>query len=72
MFGVASVRKIQPRDIHPRFQQPLQNPRIARCRTNRANDFGMSKAHAIRTASILPSPRAAAHRIFPYAFNEKQ
>jgi hypothetical protein len=49
------MRKIQPRNVHPRFQQPLQNAWITRCRADRANNFGVSKIHSLCTATILPS-----------------
>src|SRR5260370_20697608 len=52
MFGMAAMRKIHSRHIHTRFEQPVQNPRIGRCRTNGADDFGMSKTHLIRAPTI--------------------
>jgi hypothetical protein len=45
MFGMAAMRKIHSRYVHAGFEQPLQNSRIARSRTDRADDFGMSKTH---------------------------
>jgi hypothetical protein len=45
MLGMAAMGKIHSRHIHARFEQPLQNSRIARCRTDGADDFGMSKIH---------------------------
>jgi hypothetical protein len=47
MFGVAAMGEIQSRHIHTRFQQPFQNPRLARRRPDGANDFGVSKTHWI-------------------------
>jgi hypothetical protein len=61
---MAAVRKIKSRHIHARFQQPLQNPRMARSRTDGADDFGMSKTHCDsqnprRTDSSLRLPAQA-------------
>jgi hypothetical protein len=62
MIGMAAVGKIQARNIHARFQQSLQNPRMVRCRTNSANDFGMSKTHCDNQNQEGEIPRCACLR----------
>ena len=54
MVFVVAVREIQARHVHACFEQPAQDARIARSRTDGANNFGMSKTHSMITAIILP------------------
>ena len=46
MFRMRPMRKIQPRHIHPRLDQPLNHPSRRSSRPNRANNLRMSKRHS--------------------------